>query len=80
MIMFDRKKALNQIMGPHPDHKSDGGEVSPEHALSKEAIEAVHAHDHEGFANATKALFMHFQNDPDQDSDKHESITGREED
>jgi hypothetical protein len=78
MILFDRKKALNQIMGP-PQKKSEGGEVNPAHEIAKEAIEAVHAKDHEGFANASKALFMHFQSDPDQDDDKHESDTGREE-
>lgn len=78
MMLFDRKKAMNQIMGPHPDKKSGGGEVDPSHVLAKEAIDAVHAHDHAGFASATKALFMHFKEDPDQDGDEHESVTGRE--
>ncbi len=80
MILFDRKKAMNQILGPRPDKKSDGGDVDPAHALAKEAIDAVHAKDHAGFANATRALFMHFDQDPDQDGDSHESETGREED
>lgn len=75
MILFDRKKALSQIMGPSGN---EGPKEDPAHTISKEAIAAVHAHDHAGFAAATKALFMHFQNDPDQDGDKHESDTGRE--
>lgn len=78
MILFDRKKALNQIMGPRPDHKSDGGEVNPAHELAKEAISAVHDKDHEGFANATRALFMHFDENPDGDDRMHDPITGRE--
>lgn len=76
MILFDRKKALNQIMGPSPDKKQEE-EMDHSHVLAKEAIEAVHAHDHEGFANATKALFMHFDQDPDQDGDSHEDVTGK---
>lgn len=77
MLLFDRKKAMNQILGPPPDHKKE--EVNPAHELAKEAIASVHAKDHEGFANATKALFVHFQNDSDQDGDVHDPITGREE-
>lgn len=70
---------MNQIMGPS-QHKSEEGKTeNPAHVMAKEAISAVHAGDHEGFANATKAMFMHFQSDPDQDGDKHESATGREE-
>lgn len=76
MLLFDRKKALNQIMGPPPD-KGGGEAEDPAHTLSKEAIAAVHAHDHEGFANATKALFQHYQSDPDQDGDEHDPVTGQ---
>lgn len=64
MILFDRKKALNQIMGP-PPKKAEEAE-DPAHTLSKEAIEAVHNRDHEGFANATKALFMHYDGQEDE--------------
>lgn len=76
MLLFDRKKAMNQIMGPKKEESS--GAEDPAHSIAKEAIEAVHAKDHVGFADATKALFMHFDSDPDQDGDKHESATGKE--
>jgi len=75
MILFDRKKALNQIMGsPHKESPQE----DPAHTMAKEAIDAVYAKDHVGFANATKALFMHYDSDPDQDGDTHDSVTGRE--
>lgn len=66
MLLFDRKKALNQIMGPHPDHKADGGEVEHGeiHALANEAINAIHSKDAKGFAEATHAMFMHFDSMP----------------
>lgn len=62
MILYDRKKALSQIMGPSPEEEVH---EDPAHAIAKEAIEAVHAKDHEGFANATKALFMHYSGEHD---------------
>ena len=78
MMLFDRKKALNQIIGPRHD---DGVEAEhPAHTMAKEAIAAVHAHDHKGFAEATKAMMQAFQSDPDQDGDEHDAITGRAED
>lgn len=58
MMLFDRKKSLNQIMGAPP--KKEEEHMDPSHALAKEAIEAVHAHDHDGFINASRALFTHF--------------------
>jgi hypothetical protein len=76
VILFDRKKALNQIMGPPPGQEPEAED--PAHTIAKEAIDAVHAKDHAGFAAATKALFMHFQSDPDQDGDEHDTDTGKE--
>lgn len=63
MVLFDRKKALNQILGPkegaEPEHED------PSHTVAKEAIDAVHAKDHVGFANAMKAMHMHHASESD---------------
>jgi len=75
MLLFDRQKSLSQIMGPAPGERV---QEDPKHVIAKEAIAAVHAHDHAGFAAATKALFDEFSRDPDQDGDRHESATGKE--
>lgn len=73
MILFDRKKALNQIMGPSEEKKKTEME-HPAHIAAKEAIAAVHAHDHEGFANATKALMLaHDEENEGNASEDHES-------
>lgn len=62
MILFDRKKALNQIMGPPPDapmgDHEDVGEHEHLHHLAKEAIDAIHAKDHKGFAEAFHAMHL----------------------
>lgn len=58
MMLFDRKRAMNQILGP--SEKDTPEAEDPAHMISKEAIAAVHAKDHAGFAAATKALFMHY--------------------
>lgn len=83
MILYDKKKALNQILGPRPEeHKAQGGEVEDHvHTLAKEAVDAVHAKDHKGFADAMHAMHTHFQTmkDPDMDGDVHDEM-GREED
>ena len=67
-MLFDRKKALNQIMGPSPEKKAEGGEVGVHphlEALSKEAIDFVHAKDPEGFAHAMKAMHLHLAGEHD---------------
>lgn len=82
MLLYDKKKTLSQILGPHPEHKAEGGEVHDHaHHLAKEAVEAVHAKDHKGFADAMHAMHMHFNSlkDPDDDGDIHDEVTGREE-
>ena len=56
MMLFDRKKAMNQIMGSSPEE--EGPKEHPAHIAAKEAIDAIHAKDHVGFANATKAMMM----------------------
>lgn len=61
MMLFDRKKSLSQIMGPPPDSPTGDNEVdkdNPLHHLAKEAIDAVHAKDHKGFAEAFKAMHL----------------------
>lgn len=66
MILFDRKKTLNQIMGPPPE-KNTEEPAAPEHlhALAKEAIDAVHAKDPIGFIHAQQAIHMHFAGEND---------------
>lgn len=59
MILFDRKKALSQILGPPPKEKE---EVDPAHTLAEEAMKAFEGKDAKGFAEATKAMFLHFSN------------------
>lgn len=61
MILFDRKRALNQIMGS-PERKVEGGEEkNPAHVIAQEAMNALEAKDAKGFAEATHALFMHYE-------------------
>lgn len=72
MILFDRKKALNQIMGPSPKDKEEEGKIDPAHVMAKEAIDAVHNKDHEGFANAARALYMHFGSEGNASEDHEE--------
>ena len=78
-MLFDKKKALNQVLGMPPggeDAKlgkmSDGGEVHP-HLLAsaQEAIDAIHAKDPVGFAHAQKAIHLHLAGD-DQPVGEHE--------
>lgn len=81
MILFDRKKALNQILGDPTEKKAESPKVGGAEAIAKEAVDAVHAKDHKGFADAMKAMHMFHQGemDPDGDGDKHSPITGKEE-
>jgi hypothetical protein len=60
MILFDRKKALSQILGPPPEEIRE--EIDPAHALAEEAMRAFEGKDAKGFAEATKAMFLHFSN------------------
>lgn len=56
MIMMDKKKTLNQIMGPVPteEKKEEMGELD---ALSDEVLVAIEAKDPVALKDALKAFF-----------------------
>ena len=63
MILFDRKKALSQILGP-ADHKAEGGEVDSLKECVSEFLDAVHSHDVEAATEAIKAIFADLEAEP----------------
>lgn len=60
MILFDRKKALNQILGSPPVNPEEMPD--PLETMAKEAMSAFESKDAKGFAAATHAMFLHFGN------------------
>lgn len=66
MMMMDKKKNIvNQIMGPDPREKSEG-EKSPSdlESIAQEFVDAVHAKDAAGTAQAFRAMFLECESKP----------------
>ena len=63
MLLYDRKRTLNQIMGS-AEHKAEGGEISSLHACVEELISAISEKNVDGAVSALKAAFADMEAEP----------------
>ncbi len=61
MLLFDKKRALTQIMGGGSDGKKEGSDMD---AIAQELIDAVNANDPAGVSEALHAAFAKFDSEP----------------
>ena len=69
MIIMDRKKAVNQILGPAESEKpkEDEGGDSSLHTCIKEFIDAVKADDVDAAVSAFRACYADLESEEDQE-------------
>lgn len=66
IMMGDRKKLVAGILGPPPEAKHEAKDEGPEalQAIAQELIDAVHAKDADGVAQAFEAAFLELESRP----------------
>lgn len=69
MMLFDRKKALNQILGEPKKHMAEGGEVSSLQACVEELINAIHEKDVPSATEALKTVFLELDSEPHEEGE-----------